>query len=54
MTRSAFLFFFFFSFPFYSVLACKYADEVIIGAPHVITQTMIKSLNISVVLHGKC
>lgn len=35
-----------------SVLACKYVDEVIIGAPWCITEDMIKTMNISMVIHG--
>lgn len=35
-----------------SVLACKYVDEVIIGAPWSVSDDMIKTMNISKVLHG--
>lgn len=35
-----------------SVLACRYVDEVIIGAPWVITKDMITTFNISLVVHG--
>ena len=35
-----------------SVLSCKFADEVIIGAPTVITQDLITTFNISVVVRG--
>eukprot|EP00744_Colponema_vietnamica_P004284 GILI01006429.1.p1 GENE.GILI01006429.1~~GILI01006429.1.p1 ORF type:complete len:456 (+),score=118.35 GILI01006429.1:45-1412(+) len=35
-----------------NVLACKYVDEVIIGAPWVITKDLITSMNISVVVQG--
>lgn len=35
-----------------SVLSCRYADEVIIGAPWVITEDLIKSMNITVVVQG--
>lgn len=35
-----------------SVLACRYVDEVIIGAPWIVTQDMITTFNISVVVHG--
>lgn len=35
-----------------SVLACKYADEVVIGAPTVITEDIITTFNISVVVRG--
>ena len=34
------------------VLSCKYVDEVIIGAPYVIPEELIKSMNISLVLRG--
>ncbi len=36
-----------------SVLACKYVDEVVIGAPYCVTKEIIESLNIDVVIHGK-
>ncbi|XP_076908042.1 ethanolamine-phosphate cytidylyltransferase-like [Bidens hawaiensis] len=35
-----------------SVLACRYVDEVIIGAPWEISKDMIKTFNISLVVHG--
>ncbi|GLJ37075.1 hypothetical protein SUGI_0751320 [Cryptomeria japonica] len=35
-----------------SVLACRYVDEVIIGAPWEITRDMITTFNISLVVHG--
>ncbi|KAJ4461757.1 putative Ethanolamine-phosphate cytidylyltransferase [Paratrimastix pyriformis] len=35
-----------------SVLACKYADEVIIGAPYTIPESLIQGMHISVVVHG--
>ncbi|KAG4398393.1 hypothetical protein AAZX31_08G028100 [Glycine max] len=35
-----------------SVLACRYVDEVIIGSPWEITNDMITTFNISVVVHG--
>ncbi len=35
-----------------SVLACKYVDEVIIGAPWSVSEDMIKTMNISMVIHG--
>ncbi|GAV56947.1 CTP_transf_2 domain-containing protein [Cephalotus follicularis] len=35
-----------------SVLACRYVDEVIIGAPWEITADMITTFNISLVVHG--
>ncbi|KAK6789828.1 hypothetical protein RDI58_013628 [Solanum bulbocastanum] len=35
-----------------SVLACRYVDEVIIGAPWEVTHDMVTTFNISVVVHG--
>lgn len=35
-----------------AVLSCKYVDEVIIGAPWCVTEDMIKTMNISTVVHG--
>ncbi|KAH7289714.1 hypothetical protein KP509_30G015800 [Ceratopteris richardii] len=35
-----------------SVLACRYVDEVIIGAPWTVTKDMITTFNISLVVHG--
>ena len=35
-----------------SVLACRYVDEVIIGAPWHISKDMITTFNISLVVHG--
>lgn len=35
------------------VLACKYADDVIIGAPYQISKDMIKSLNVQKVVAAK-
>ncbi|CAM8964694.1 unnamed protein product [Rhodiola kirilowii] len=35
-----------------SVLACRYADEAIIGAPAVVSRDMIMTFNISIVVHG--
>ena len=35
-----------------SVLACRYVDEVIIGAPGEVSKDMITTFNISVVVHG--
>lgn len=35
-----------------SVLACRYVDEVIIGAPWEVTKDMITTFNISMVVHG--
>ncbi|CAK8542205.1 unnamed protein product [Lathyrus sativus] len=37
-----------------SVLACRYVDEVIIGAPWEVSKDMITTFNISVVAHGTC
>ncbi|KAK9269663.1 hypothetical protein L1049_001441 [Liquidambar formosana] len=34
------------------VLACRYVDEVIIGAPWEVTNDMITTFNISLVVHG--
>ena len=35
-----------------SVLSCKYVDEIVIGAPTVITDDLIKTFNISLVVRG--
>lgn len=35
-----------------SVLSCKYVDEVIIGAPYVMTEDMIEQWDIKLVVHG--
>eukprot|EP00892_Ulva_mutabilis_P009875 jgi/Ulvmu1/725/UM010_0097.1 len=35
-----------------SVMACRHVDEVIIGAPLVVTEDLIKSFNIAVVVRG--
>ncbi|CAK7345560.1 unnamed protein product [Dovyalis caffra] len=35
-----------------SVLACRYVDEVIIGAPWEVTKDMVTTFNISLVVHG--
>ncbi|KAH9621344.1 hypothetical protein KSS87_011920 [Heliosperma pusillum] len=35
-----------------SVLACRYVDEVIIGAPMEISKDMVATFNISLVIHG--
>lgn len=35
------------------VLACKYVDDVVIGAPYQISADLIKSLNIKKVVHAK-
>ncbi|CAN8061543.1 unnamed protein product [Agarophyton chilense] len=36
-----------------AVLSCRYVDEVIIGAPWCITEDMIKTMNITKVVHGR-
>lgn len=36
-----------------SVLACKYVDEVVIGAPYCVTKEIMDSLKIDVVIHGE-
>lgn len=35
-----------------ALLACRYVDDVLLGAPWKVTQDMITTMNISVVLHG--
>lgn len=35
-----------------SVLSCRYVDEVVIGAPYVVSPELLKQQNISVVFHG--
>jgi len=32
-------------------LACKHVDDVVIGAPYILTEDLLKSLNISKVIH---
>ena len=32
-------------------LACKHVDDVVIGAPYILTKDLINSLNISTVVH---
>jgi ethanolamine-phosphate cytidylyltransferase len=32
-------------------LACKHVDDVVIGAPFILTKDLVQSLNISVVVH---
>jgi ethanolamine-phosphate cytidylyltransferase len=32
-------------------LSCRYVDDVVIEAPYIITEDLIKSLNISKVIH---
>jgi glycerol-3-phosphate cytidylyltransferase-like family protein len=35
-----------------SVLACKYVDEVVIGAPSIITRDIVSTFNVSQVVRG--
>lgn len=35
-----------------SVLSCRYADEIIMGAPRTVTEDLLRSMNVSVVTHG--
>lgn len=35
-----------------SVLSCRHVDEVIIGAPWSVTQDLLTTMNVSVVVHG--
>lgn len=35
-----------------AVLSCRYVDEVIIGAPWCVSEDMIKTMNIAMVVHG--
>lgn len=35
-----------------AVLSCRYVDEVIIGAPWAVTEDMVKTMNMSYVVHG--
>jgi len=35
-----------------SVLACKYVDEVVIGAPYEVTKELMEHFNIDLVVHG--
>lgn len=35
-----------------SVLACKYVNEVVIGAPYKVTEDLMNHFNVSVVVHG--
>lgn len=32
-------------------LSCKYVDDVVIEAPYIVTEDLVKSLNISIVVH---
>jgi ethanolamine-phosphate cytidylyltransferase len=36
-----------------TVLGCRYVDEVVMGAPFVVSDEYIRGLSISVVVHGK-
>lgn len=36
-----------------SVLACKYVNEVVIGAPYTVTKDLMDHFNVSVVCHGQ-
>ncbi|XP_059618951.1 ethanolamine-phosphate cytidylyltransferase isoform X2 [Phlebotomus argentipes] len=36
-----------------SVLACKYVNEVVIGAPYAVTKDLMEHFNVSVVCHGQ-
>ena len=35
-----------------SVLACKYVDEVVIGAPYSVTKELIEHFKVHLVVHG--
>ena len=35
-----------------SVLACRYVDEVVIGAPYNVTRETMEHFNVDVVVHG--
>eukprot|EP00760_Papus_ankaliazontas_P027208 PhM_4_TR3215/c0_g1_i1/m.79794/K00967/PCYT2; ethanolamine-phosphate cytidylyltransferase len=35
-----------------SVLSCKYVDEVVMGVPYNVTEELVSSLNVNVVVHG--
>lgn len=37
----------------FNLLALRYVDDVVVGAPWIITEDLIKSLKISIVVHGK-
>lgn len=37
-----------------AVLACRYVNEVVIGAPYVITRETMEHFNVDVVVHGTC
>lgn len=36
-----------------SVLACKYVNEVVIGAPYSVTEELMSHFNVDVVCHGQ-
>lgn len=36
-----------------SVLACRYVDDVVIGAPYKVTQELLEHFNVSIVAHGE-
>ena len=36
-----------------AVLACRYVNEVVIGAPYIITRETMEHFNVDVVVHGK-
>ena len=36
-----------------AVLACRYVNEVVIGAPYVITRETMEHFNVDVVVHGE-
>lgn len=36
-----------------SVLACKYVDEVVIGAPYSVTKELMDHFKVDIVVHGK-
>jgi ethanolamine-phosphate cytidylyltransferase len=38
---------------YFSVLGCKYATDVVIGAPYVVTEELLDHFNVSLVLHGE-
>lgn len=35
-----------------SVLACKYVDEVVIGAPYIVTKDLMDHFKVDLVVHG--
>lgn len=36
-----------------SILACKFVDDVVIGAPFMVSPELLEHFNISMVVHGK-